>query len=319
MSAIDDLIEAVQFYGVEKVFKRYYGFYESMVVSNKDPEERGRIQVVCPGVGHSEKDPPNVWVRPSLSGAGLKHGDFHPPEKGDSVYVTFEQGDPNRPQMYMGGWYGKDDLHSDLAYSEKGYPERRGIITRGGHQLIFSDEDEKQFVRLMWHQPASGDESLSDRSKAASPSTGGFASLSFNEHGDAFISNKDSSYIHLDAKNDQASIVMQAEDGTVQTLAMTKKNILIMDGDANVIEISKANKAINVITKGDINLVGERINLKGGTVFIADQALASAVLGEVLVAYLAAHVHAAPVPGGFTGPPAVPPPPAILSQKVKLG
>jgi len=80
----------------------YYGIYAGKVVDNLDPDKRGRVTVVIPGLC----EPATNWALPAggdgSSGASGR-GAFDVPPKGASVYVMFLCGDIDEP-LYFGGW-----------------------------------------------------------------------------------------------------------------------------------------------------------------------------------------------------------------------
>lgn len=188
-------------------FNKYYGTYMGIVQRNDDPTGRGRIQVYCPEAGHQEPGPA-VWVLPASSGAGSDRGSFWPPEVGDTVWVAFSQGHSAKPQTYWGGWFGKDDVPSEFAYDDD-KPRKRGMVTRGGHRIIFSDTPGDEFIEIAWFKPDSyPDEEIDTPDRSA----GKTAFLKFVED----------------------SIVLQVKD--------TKTQIIIEDGkitiDAEQVEIA---------------------------------------------------------------------------------
>ena len=133
---LDKLIKEVRTFGFEKVFRRYYSFYEAEVTDNADDEERGRIEVKVPGF-FGEKPLP-YWAEPKgFIGAGSSKGKFYPPEIGDWVHVEFRNGDPRFPK-YSGGWFAKDDnlvilLHSrSLLKVVAGQEEATCVAITGG-------------------------------------------------------------------------------------------------------------------------------------------------------------------------------------------
>ena len=125
-----------------------------------DPMRRGRIRVYIPAM-HPESIPDEhlPWAEACYAdGGGPGYGDFHVPGYNDTVWVMFEQGDPQRP-VWMGTWYGfpsgatetpsaayTETAHQTRAGIER-YPKRRVIRTRYGHSLEFGDdEDELEVV-----------------------------------------------------------------------------------------------------------------------------------------------------------------------------
>lgn len=95
----------------------WYGVYAGKVVDNVDPDKRGRVTVLIPGLC----EPATNWALPaggaqSSGAAGL--GAFDVPPKGASVFVMFLCGDIDEP-IYFGGWRklpkGKTDAPSLVA------------------------------------------------------------------------------------------------------------------------------------------------------------------------------------------------------------
>lgn len=82
---------------------RYYGKYRGMVVSNVDPERRGRLLVQV------DSDVPGLhvssWAMPCLPFAGFQMGTYIVPPPSAGVWVEFEQGDPDYP-IWTGFWWG---------------------------------------------------------------------------------------------------------------------------------------------------------------------------------------------------------------------
>lgn len=280
-------------------FRKYYGIYRATVIRNDDPDQRGRIQVQVPRAGHLNVL--NIWIDPVFDGAGTNRGAFFPPEVGDSVRVAFDNGRPDKPVMYLGGWFGTTDLPSEFAYTQgiqiqgqtgqTAVPEIRGFITRKGQRIIFDDTNGQETVTLAWHQPDPQDPAVvadgnGDRSKTANRSAGNTSTLVFNSDGDIEITNSNGSNIKLSSKN---------------------KNITVTDQTGNSVTMDNTGVTINS-TKNVVVNVQQLIQL-GGPTF-------SALLGELVQQYLATHTHG--TAWGPSTPPIVPPPSTILSQTVKL-
>jgi hypothetical protein len=286
--------------GIEN-FRKYYGFYRGSVTRTDDPEKRGRIQAKVLQVGHS--DTLNVWIDPAFDGAGLDRGSFSPPEVGDSVRVAFEHGRPDKPVLYLGGWFGISELPPEFVYTEgvkvtnvtgtRAVPERRGFVSRKGHRLVFNDELDKESVEISWHQPDAADEALAadkrgDRSKTADRSQGKTSTVLFNSDGDIILTNANGSRIQLGSKD---------------------KNIVIQDENKNVITIDKNGVLLD-------STATKKIVLKVAQVELADGADTPAVRGRELDTWLKSHTHG--TAWGPSSPPLSPPPPTILSKNVKL-
>jgi len=78
-----------------EVRKRFFGKYRGSVVENVDPLLQGRLIVRVPDVFGIL---PSSWALPCVPLAGPHMGtSFVPPPVGSSVWVEFEQGDPQMP------------------------------------------------------------------------------------------------------------------------------------------------------------------------------------------------------------------------------
>jgi hypothetical protein len=78
-----------------EVRKRFFGKYRGSVVLNVDPLEQGRLLVRVPDVTGILT---SNWALPCVPLAGINMGtSFVPPPVGASVWVEFEQGDPQMP------------------------------------------------------------------------------------------------------------------------------------------------------------------------------------------------------------------------------
>jgi hypothetical protein len=80
----------------------YYGKYRGLVLQNVDPLQIGRIQVIVPDVSALI---PTSWAMPCTPIAGIQMGMYSVPAIGSSVWVEFEQGDPDYP-IWVGCFWG---------------------------------------------------------------------------------------------------------------------------------------------------------------------------------------------------------------------
>lgn len=86
----------------------FYSIYRGFVSDVADPLRMGRILVSVPavfGVDPQTGDSPTNpnWAYP-IMGAGAGEGFIHIPQVGDTVWVQFEDGDPDRPVWQHGSW-----------------------------------------------------------------------------------------------------------------------------------------------------------------------------------------------------------------------
>lgn len=309
-------------YGLERTLKTFPGVYRAFVLDNKDPEERGRIKLACPEVGHHEKKGIDVWVDSALDLTGDRVGWFNPPLVGALVRCSFDCGDPSRPKAYWGGWFtkpaGTSPRPTEFAYASDGTPQKRGFRSRAGHVLMFNDEAGKEQVLLMWHQIASGDAAASDPQKVAQDAASGdlISILSFDADGTIQLKNSDGALIALDVTNHGVLI----QDASGNLICANDDGITMIDntqGSGSVIALNGKGD-INLIASKNINLNAPNVNLKAGGVFLGDSSNFSGVKWEILQAWLIAHNHNSAAPGSPTSPPLVPPPGNIKSDAVKL-
>lgn len=85
---------------------QFFGKYRGQVVSNKDPQHLGRIQVKVPAIYGSGQA---SWAMPCTPYAGKDLGWFAIPPVGSNIWVEFEGGDPDYP-IWAGGFWGEDQL-----------------------------------------------------------------------------------------------------------------------------------------------------------------------------------------------------------------
>ena len=208
------IIEWVTRFGFEH-FNYYPGLYRGIVVRVDDPQQRGRIQARCLQVGHV--DAPEVWIPPAVAGAGIDRGCFWPPEVGDTVHVSFQNGKPGRPQCYFGGYYGypnnASEAPSEFAYTND-VPQTRGFVTRGGHRLLFKDTPGEESIELIWHKPASALQNPVTNRRLSGPAdgadtperSGDTASLKLLPNGNVVITDKSGQVVTLDAENGNVTV-----------------------------------------------------------------------------------------------------------------
>jgi len=73
---------------------KFFGKYRGIVLDNIDPLQTGRLMVQVPDVMAIL---PSSWALPCLPFAGIQSGFYAVPEIGSTVWVEFEQGNPDYP------------------------------------------------------------------------------------------------------------------------------------------------------------------------------------------------------------------------------
>jgi len=317
-SPFEVLLDTVRDKGLEAAFRTFYGIYRGIVMRNDDPEERHRIQITCPEVGHDPKKALDVWVSPATDVTGERMGWFNPPLVGSFVRVVFDHGDPSKPKAYFGGWFTepntKSPVPSAFGYVD-GKPQKRGFRSRAGHQLLFNDAPGEEKVSLTWHKIADGDPAKDDPDKVAKDIAAGddVATLYFDEKG---IQLRASDGSMLSFNVETSEIMIQSKQGYLFT--MTSDGVMMSAGDpADYIKLDGAG-SIDLVASKNVNINAPNINLKGAGVFLTDLAAFSPLIAEIVLPWLASHIHTATGATAPTTPPTVPPPPAGKSQVVKI-
>ena len=113
----------------------FYGKYRGTVVTNVDPMQLGRIQVIVPDVSSLI---PSTWAMPCFPIAGKQMGAYVIPQVGAGVWVEFEQGDSDHP-IWTGCYYGATAEVPALALA--GNPASPNIVIQSTAQnsLVISD------------------------------------------------------------------------------------------------------------------------------------------------------------------------------------
>lgn len=318
-------------YGIE-YFKVYPGVYRGVVTSNKDPESRGRIQARIPQACVYE--PLDVWIKPATQGSGVNRGMFWPPEVGDTVFISFAQGNPTRPEVYWGGWFGYPNnipsVPEEFAYTNE-KPETRGFATRMGHVLLFSDEADNERIELKWHRSAPADSAREDEKLTATRTLGDAASLSVKPDGSIELKDINETTILLDGDNRQIVItdvnenqITTTEDGI--RITDNASNDILMDAagkktvitDANENSITMDGSGIVVKDKhgNEVILNSSGAEIKSTKVNIGKGADSPAMRHRDWEVWASTHTH--PTAVGNSGPPVTPPTATIASTVVNV-
>ncbi len=117
--------------------RRYYGKYRATVVTNIDPESRGRIMALVPDVLGLA---PSSWALPCVPMAGKQQGTFMVPQIGASVWIEFEQGEADYP-IWTGGFWGSAAAVPVLGLAPPPIPpgQNIAITTTLNQTLLLSD------------------------------------------------------------------------------------------------------------------------------------------------------------------------------------
>lgn len=92
----------------------FYGKFRGKVTDNKDPKSLGRVQVKAPDVYGEEV---SGWAMPAVPYAGNGVGLFLIPPADASVWVEFENGDPDYP-VWAGCFWAELEVPASPALAE---------------------------------------------------------------------------------------------------------------------------------------------------------------------------------------------------------
>jgi hypothetical protein len=127
---IQEFAKALIFQGLEALGK-YYSAYRGYVISNEDPENLGRVEVIVPAI---TKDKTHVkWAYPKNQFSGKNYGIQVLPQVGDIVWVEFETGNPRFP-IWSHGHFITDGKPQEFATSQV-----YGFKTPKGQVIIIDD------------------------------------------------------------------------------------------------------------------------------------------------------------------------------------
>lgn len=127
--------------------KKIYGVAVGVVTNINDPEKLGRVKVKFV-LRESEQE--SDWIRIASIMAGPERGAYFLPEVNDEVLLAFHHGNVEEPFVIGALWNGKDKPPEASPYAD-GKVNIRKIKSRSGHEIIFTDEQNKEKMEI--HTP----------------------------------------------------------------------------------------------------------------------------------------------------------------------
>jgi uncharacterized protein involved in type VI secretion and phage assembly len=130
--------------------ERLGGIYRAWCKDNADPEKRGRIKVWIPFI-HDESYANDKTSLPwaeycAMDGGGPNYGFLFIPKIGDTVWVTFINGEYQFP-VWVGTWYGAPGGNTEIPEEAKtDYPETSILKTRGGSYIEFTNKSGSESI-----------------------------------------------------------------------------------------------------------------------------------------------------------------------------
>lgn len=134
--------------------KKFYGKYRAKVTNNKDDNKKtgrmGRIKVKCPAVlGEDE----STWCTPCLPFAGPSKGTLFMPKVGDTVWIEFEEGDPNKP-IWVGNWWANGEIPNITNQSyDSNQVGFHHVIDTQKINIHFDDANDKLIIKVKGDNP----------------------------------------------------------------------------------------------------------------------------------------------------------------------
>lgn len=118
-------------------FNVYYSRYKAEVVDNEDPDFRGRLKIKVPQIFGDNI--PEYWALPVGMFSGNNIGLFAIPAVGDSIWVSFENGNPRYP-IWEYGWFKENEVPEE-AKVDGNKPSSIVLKSKSGHIIELNDKD----------------------------------------------------------------------------------------------------------------------------------------------------------------------------------
>jgi uncharacterized protein involved in type VI secretion and phage assembly len=114
---------------------KFFGKYRGVVLDNVDPLQTGRLLVQVPDVANIL---PSSWAMPCVPFAGVQSGFYAVPEISATVWVEFEQGDPDYP-IWVGCFWATAAQVPALALAAPPGLQQIVVQTVSENTLLISD------------------------------------------------------------------------------------------------------------------------------------------------------------------------------------
>lgn len=121
--------------------QQYFGKYRAYVSRLNDPEERGRIKVTCPDIWGEDVE--SAWCEPCIPVCYDNGGDFCLPLAGETVWIEFEEGDPNLP-IWVGNWV--SEKTSPLKGKYKKLKDKVRVISYANCTIVMKEDKLQVFI-----------------------------------------------------------------------------------------------------------------------------------------------------------------------------
>ena len=122
----------------EREDSRFYGKYRGEVTAVGTDEHAGCVRAKVPAVLGDEEV--TGWAYPASPYAGDGYGLYLMPEKGDPVWIEFENGSIEQP-IWTGAWWRSGALPDPKD------PSQRVLTSKKGMQIVMDDSDGKLILK----------------------------------------------------------------------------------------------------------------------------------------------------------------------------
>ena len=237
---------------------QYFGVYPAIVTKIADPEKRYRVKVKFPWMMEQDSKYVNVkddedmtsqWARVSSLMAGTEshgggesdglRGTFFLPEEDDEVLVAFMHGDFREPVIIGQLYNGKDkpfwkvDEDQPQGVQKKATNCLRGIRSKAGHMIAFTDGGEKSAEKIVIQTKVSDDKVFDQPALNTEPMKVGIALGDVVE------------VLVPDGKTGSHVIALEKTDET--------EHILIADGEGkHLIKLDTKNDQLTIYAANDL-------------------------------------------------------------------
>lgn len=327
----------------------YPGVFSGLVEGNNDPDRMGRIKVRVPLV-YGDSSQISTEQLPWALSRGLPNGGSSRsggidwlPEPGDLVWVTFLDGEPEKP---LWEWANQSkpqtqklDLHQ---YGATGRP-KRAALTRYGHTIeinessiilvsakgnaiLIDDDADGALIRVNQDILITAQDAIAMLNALQVSATGQIffeteKGLSLKATDMAMNVTEDliqyvGRYSLLVGSSLFSIIdnVVTLMDGSGSTVSLDGTgNIVIMSSGGTFINVNKDEISISTpdksavsIGNGGVTVSAQSISINGGNIALGQGARTPIVLTDLLQAFFNTHIHSNGNNGSPTGPPIVP-------------
>jgi len=218
VSIMEVLNESNEDYNINNLF---LGVTVGVVTNIDDPDKLSRVKVKL--LNRDKSDYETDFIRVATPMTGKEWGMFFFPEVGDEVLVAFSNGDIVKPYVIGSLW---NQNYKAPVQINDGKNIVRQIKTKNGHEIIFHDEDNKDFIEIK--TPKELKINLSDEKEV----------ISINDK-------QGKNIVKIDSKN-----------GIIEILA--EKKISVKAGNSKI-ELNGNNNSVNIESNQSLTLKSQQV------------------------------------------------------------